>query len=109
LGDRPAEVGDLPRLGYAERVLSEAMRLYPPIPVIGRQAIAACEIGGYPLAAGTPVSFAQWSVQRDPRFFDDPDAFRPERWEGGLALRLPRFAYFPFGGGPRLCIGNTFA
>ena len=109
LGGRAPQVSDLPRLGYAERVLSEAMRLYPPIPVIGRQAVGACQLGGYPLAAGTPVSFAQWSVQRDPRFFEDPDAFRPERWEDGLARRLPRFAYFPFGGGPRLCIGNTFA
>jgi cytochrome P450 len=109
LGGRPPEVSDLPRLAYAERVLSEAMRLYPPIPVIGRQAVDACDLGGYPVPAGTPVSFAQWSVQRDPRFFDDPDVFRPERWEDGLAQRLPRFAYFPFGGGPRLCIGNTFA
>lgn len=109
LGDRPPEVSDLPRLRYTELVLTEAMRLYPPIPIIGRQAIAACEIGGYPLPARTTVSFAQWSVQRDQRFYDEPDAFRPERWADGLAKRLPRFAYFPFGGGPRLCIGNSFA
>jgi cytochrome P450 len=109
LGGRPPEVADLPRLAYTERVLSEAMRLYPPIPVIGRQAVDACDLGGYHVPAGTPVSFAQWSVQRDPRFFDAPDDFRPERWEDGLARRLPRFAYFPFGGGPRLCIGNAFA
>jgi cytochrome P450 len=109
LGGRPPAVGDLPRLRYAELVLTEAMRLYPPIPIIGRQAIAACELGGYPLPAGTPVSFAQWSVHHDPRFYDEPEAFRPERWADGLARRLPRFAYFPFGGGPRLCIGNAFA
>jgi cytochrome P450 len=109
LSGRPPTVGDLPRLRYAELVITEAMRLYPPIPIISRQAIAACELGGFPVPPGTPVSFAQWSVHRDPRFYDHPDDFRPERWADGLAKRLPRFAYFPFGGGPRLCIGNTFA
>jgi cytochrome P450 len=90
-------------------VVTESMRLYPPIPIIGRQATAACVLGDFSIPAGTPVSFSAMTVQRDPRFFDDPEVFRPERWAGDLARRLPRFAYFPFGGGPRLCIGNTFA
>jgi cytochrome P450 len=109
LGGRPPAVGDLPRLQYTESVITEAMRLYPPIPIISRQAIAACELGGFSVPAGTPVSFAQWSVHRDARFYDHPNDFRPERWAGGLAKRLPRFAYFPFAGGPRMCIGNMFA
>ena len=109
LGGRPPQVSDLPRLPYTEQVLTEAMRLYPPIPVIGRQAIAACELGGYPVPAGTPVSCPLWSVHRDPRFYEAPDDFRPQRWAQGLASRLPRFAYFPFAGGPRGCIGSSFA
>ena len=109
LGGRPPEVSDLPRLPYTEQVLTESMRLYPPIPVIARQAIADCELGGYPVPAGTPVSLAQWTVHRDPRFYEAPEDFRPQRWANGLASRLPRFAYFPFAGGPRGCIGSSFA
>jgi cytochrome P450 len=85
------------------------MRLYPPAYVIGREALADCEIGGWHVPAGTTLFMVTWVVHRDPRWFADPDAFRPERWEGGLAERLPRFAYMPFGGGPRLCVGNRFA
>jgi cytochrome P450 len=85
------------------------MRLYPPIFGIGRESIANCEVNGYPLPAGTNVYMVPYVVQRDPRYFDEPEHFRPERWLDGLAKRLPRFAYFPFGGGPRLCIGQPFA
>ncbi len=67
-----------------------------------------CVIGGYPVKAGTALYMSPWVIQRDPRFFDNPSEFRPERWVG-LADQLPRFAYFPFGGGPRVCIGNRFA
>jgi cytochrome P450 len=109
LGGRPPGVGDLPRLRYAEAVIQESMRLYPPAYVIGREAAEACEVGGYTLAPGTTVYLAPWVTQRDPRFFDDPLRFEPERWLTGRAKELPRYAYFPFGGGPRLCIGNTFA
>ena len=67
------------------------------------------EVRGYHVPRGTTLLLSQWVVQRDGRFFDEPDAFRPERWADGLAQRLPKFAYFPFGGGPRVCIGNQFA
>ena len=109
LGDRPAAMADLPRLKYAEMVVTESMRLYPPAYGLGRQAARATELAGHPIAAGDIVIVPTWVVHRDRRWFDEPDAFRPERWEGGLAQRLPRYAYFPFGGGPRQCIGNGFA
>jgi cytochrome P450 len=109
LGERTPTVADLPNLRYTEMVVQEVMRLYPPAYVIGRQAIHPCTIGGYPFPAGGTVLMSQWVVQRDPRYFDDPERFYPERWADGLAKRLPRYAYFPFGGGQRTCIGNTFA
>jgi cytochrome P450 len=109
LGDRPAEAADVPRLTIAEQVVLESMRLYPPAYVVGREAVADCEVHGYCIPAGTTLFMSQWVVHRDARWFDGPEKFLPERWAGGLAQRLPRFAYFPFGGGPRLCIGNTFA
>jgi cytochrome P450 len=109
LGGRAATAADLPRLGCAERVILEAMRLYPPVYGFGREAREDCTVGGHRLPAGTTVLMSQWVLHRDPRFFDTPDEFRPARWAGGLAQRLPRCAYFPFGAGPRVCIGNTFA
>jgi cytochrome P450 len=109
LGDRNPNVADVPRLRYAEAVVMEAMRLYPPVFGIGRESIAACEVGGHALPAGSNVYMVPWVIQRDPRFFEAPDEFRPERWLDGLQKRLPRFAYFPFGGGPRLCMGQSFA
>jgi cytochrome P450 len=109
VGDRPPTAEDLPRLRYVESVILESMRLYPPAYVIGREAVADCEVGGYHVPRGLTIMLPQWSVHRDPRYYDDPEKFRPERWLEGLAQRLPRYAYFPFGGGPRLCIGNHFA
>jgi cytochrome P450 len=109
LGDRAPGVADLPQLRYTEMVVSEAMRLYPPAYAMGRQAARPSEVAGQALAPGVIVILPIWVVQRDPRWFDDPAAFRPERWAGDLARRVPRFAYFPFGGGPRQCIGNGFA
>jgi cytochrome P450 len=109
LGDRPAGAADLPRLRYAEGVVRESMRLYPPAWAIGREAVSPCEIGGYAIAPGTQLWASQWVVHRDARWFPEPLAFRPERWDNDLAKTLPRHAYFPFGGGPRVCIGNTFA
>ncbi len=109
LGGRPPTVEDLPRLAYAGRVVLEALRLYPPAYSIGREALRDCEIGGRRVRAGTIVLMSQWVVHRDPRFFADPDAFNPDRWADGLAQRLPRFAFFPFGGGARRCIGGDFA
>jgi len=109
LDGRSPGAHDLPALRYAEMVALESMRLYPPIAVIGRQAIRDCEVGGHRIAKGTLVALSQWVMHRDGRYFDDPEAFRPERWADGLAKRLPRYAYFPFSGGPRLCIGHGFA
>jgi cytochrome P450 len=111
LGGRAPTAADLPRLRYAEMVIQESMRLYPPAWGIGRQAVGPFEIGGYRLPAGTNVFLCQWIVHRDERFFPDPMCFNPERWRDDPVRSgsLPRFAYFPFGGGPRVCIGASFA
>jgi cytochrome P450 len=92
-------------------VLKEAMRLYPAVWGIGRRALADCEIGGYRISAGTNIFIFQWLTQRDPRFFSDPETFDPERWREDpvRSAKIPRFAYFPFGGGPRVCVGASFA
>jgi cytochrome P450 len=109
LGEREPAVEDCLRLKYTEMVVLESMRLYPPAYVIGREATADCVIGGYPVPRGITVLMSQWVVQRDGQYFPDPERFRPERWGEEAIKVLPKFAYFPFGGGPRLCIGNTFA
>jgi cytochrome P450 len=109
LGGRAPTVADLPRLRYAEHVVTEAMRLYPPVYAFGREAVRACSLGDFHVPAGMTVVMSQWVVHRDPRYFENPEKFLPERWADGLAKRLPKFAYFPFSGGPRVCIGNTFA
>src|SRR5262249_13704530 len=109
LGGRAPTGDDLPRLVYSNHILTESLRLYPPAWGIARLTMEPHEIAGYPIEPGNGVACAQWTVHRDPRWFDAPLEFRPERWEDGLAKRLPRFAYFPFGGGPRQCIGNAFA
>jgi cytochrome P450 len=109
LGGRAATVADLPRLKFTEQIAKEAMRLYPPAYGLGREAIEDCEIAGYPVPAGTQVFMFQWVTQRDARFYDRPNEFRPERWTEEFTETLPKYAYFPFGGGPRACIGASFA
>jgi cytochrome P450 len=109
LEGRAPTAADLPRLKYTEQIAKECMRLYPPAYGLGREAINECEIGGYRVPAGTQVFMFQWATQRDPRFFTEPDAFRPERWTEEFVEQLPKYAYFPFGGGPRVCIGASFA
>jgi len=109
LAVRPPSLTGLPRLRYTDAVIAESMRLYPPAWAFGREALEDCEIGGYHVPAGTQLIMSQWIAHRDPRYFEAPDKFRPERWENDLSERLPRYAYFPFGGGPRLCIGRSFA
>ena len=109
LAGRPPTVADVPKLPVIEQVVLESMRLYSPAYVIGREALEDCEIGGYHVPCGTSIFMPQWVVHRDPRFFDDPCSFHPERWTAAFQKQLPKFAYFPFGGGPRLCIGNAFA
>ena len=109
LGGRAPTVEDLPRLRYAEWVVKESMRLYPPAWTVGRECVRECEVGGFRVPVGMQVFGFQWVIQRDPRWFAEPLAFRPERWGEESITRIPRYAYFPFGGGPRLCIGNYFA
>jgi cytochrome P450 len=109
LGGSAPTPAHLPLLRYAERVIQESMRLYPPVYAIAREPIHDCEIGGCQVPSGTTIFMSQWVVHRDPRFFSDPECFRPERWAREQAASIPKFAYFPFGGGARTCIGNTFA
>jgi cytochrome P450 len=109
LGGRAPRAEDVPRLRYAEWVVKESMRLYPPAWGVGRECVRECEVGGFRVPKGMQVFAFQWVVQRDPRWFADPLVFRPERWGEEGVSRLPKYTYFPFGGGPRLCIGNYFA
>ncbi len=109
LGDRAPTLDDLPKLRYTGQVITESLRLYPAAWGMARLAVEDHEIAGYAVTKGMGVAMAQWVVHRDPRWYDAPEEFRPERWEDDLLKRLPRFAYFPFGGGPRQCIGNAFA
>ena len=109
LGERSPTAADVPQLNYTRAVVSESLRLYPPIWAMARTTTKDCAIGGQELPTGTNLVVSQWVIQRDPRFYADPDAFQPERWENGLAKTLPRCAFFPFGGGARGCIGSGFA
>ncbi|MFZ1755232.1 MAG: cytochrome P450 [Caldilineaceae bacterium] len=101
-----AELGDLP---FTRAVFSEALRLYPPAWAIGRTAINDCVIGEYPVPAGSLVLMSQWVTHRDPRYFANASTFRPERWLTEPRGARPKFAFFPFGGGLRVCIGAQFA
>jgi len=109
LGGRTPSVADLGQLPYLHAVINEVLRLYPPAYMLARTSVAPFRIGGYDFAAGETVLMSQWVMHRDARYYDEPDAFRPERWLEGLADRLPAGAYFPFGDGPRRCIGQGFA
>jgi cytochrome P450 len=111
LAGRAPTLADLPRLPYVEMVVKESMRLYPPAWGFGRRALEDFELGGYRIPAGTNIFLTQWVTHRDSRFFPDPLRFDPERWREDPIRKgkIPRFAYFPFGGGPRVCIGAGFA
>ena len=109
LGGRTPTMADFPALKYADQIIKEAMRLYPPAYAMGRQALQEFELGGYRIPAKSQLFFFQYVTHRDPRYFDEPEQFKPERWTEEFVKQLPRYAYFPFGGGPRLCIGNSFA
>lgn len=109
LGARPATAADVPRLRYTRAIVAETLRLYPPAWIIGRRAIRDTEIGGYAIPAGAIVLVSPWVVHHDARWFAQPCRFEPERWLDGSEARRPRFSFFPFGGGPRICIGEQFA
>jgi len=109
LAGRAPSLEDMPNLSYTANVITETLRLYPAAWGTARLALEDHELAGYPVKKGMGVAMAQWVVHRDPRWYDAPEEFRPERWEGEASKQLPRFAYFPFGGGPRQCIGNAFA
>ncbi|MGH9775626.1 MAG: cytochrome P450 [Candidatus Acidiferrales bacterium] len=109
LQGRPPRVEDLTKLPYLEAVLRESMRLYPPAWIMSRSSIERVKVGAFEFSPGTTVLMSPWVMHRDPRFFEDPQVFRPERWLEGRADKLPAYAYFPFGGGPRRCIGQEFA
>lgn len=109
VGDRPASYDDLAALKLTENTIIEILRILPPGWAIGREAREDVRIGDYEIAKGTTIILSPWVTQRDPALFLYPLKFDPDRWSGDLRRTLPRFAYFPFGGGPRICIGNRFA
>jgi len=109
LNGRSPRTQDLSQLPYTERLVKEAMRLYPPAWAIVRNSLKDCEIGGYRVPAGATLMMSQWVMHRDPRYYDQPERFNPDRWLDGRVKGAPKFAYFPFGGGPRTCIGASFA
>jgi cytochrome P450 len=109
LGGRAPGFDDLPKLRYTQMVLEEVLRLHPPAWWIERQAMGADEIGGYDIEPGAMVAVVPYAMHRHPTYWDDPEGFDPERFTPERAADRPKFAYIPFGGGPRQCIGNQFA
>jgi cytochrome P450 len=109
LRGRPPQMEDLPKLRYLDAVVRETLRLYPPAFAMARAVVRSFEVGGYTVRAGEQVAMSQYAIHRSAKLYAEPDRFEPERWLDGSTDDLPRFAYFPFGGGPRVCIGNHFA
>jgi cytochrome P450 len=109
LGNRAPAFADLPKLRFTEWVIKESMRLYSPAWIIGREAVKDVDLAGYKVRPGTSLIMSQWLKHRDARWFPEPSAFRPERWGEPATQSLPKYAYFPFAGGPRICIGWQFA
>jgi cytochrome P450 len=109
LGGRPPTVDDLPALRRTAMVLKEAMRLYPPLYALARRAEREDEIGGHRIPPGSLLVVSQWATHRHPRIWEDPEKFNPERFSPEQEAARHRYAYFPFGGGPRACIGSHFA
>ena len=106
---RAPSVEDIPKLDYTNKVFTESMRLYPPAWILTRQATTSVMIGEYLIPKGLDVLMSQYVLHHDPRYFAEPEKFNPDRWTKEMKAKLPRFAYFPFGGGPRSCVGEPFA
>ncbi|CAM4397763.1 cytochrome P450 [Paenibacillus tarimensis] len=100
---------DIPRLAYTQSIVKESMRLYPPVWMISREALTDVEFDGCTLPAGCEIALSQWIMHRHPDYFPEPKSFIPERWTSEFEENLPPYAYFPFGAGPRVCIGSNFA
>jgi cytochrome P450 len=109
LGDRSPTAADAAALQRTAMAIKEAMRLYPPAYAVGRQTEAEQQIGGYRIPAGSHVVVSQFATHRHPKFWDDAESYEPERFSPEREAARHRFAYFPFGGGPRACIGAQFA
>jgi cytochrome P450 len=109
LNGRLPTINDIENLPYTSNVLKEGMRLYPPAWRVGREATEDLNFDGWTIPAEAQILASQWTMHRDPHYFENPDSFHPERWSDGSLDSMPRYAYFPFGGGPRLCIGARFA
>jgi cytochrome P450 len=109
LHGRPPAIADLPALPQTEMIVREALRLYPPAPGVAREPIEDVSIGGYAVPKGSLISVNAFAMQRDARFFPEPERFDPGRFAPGWEQRISRYAYLPFGAGPRVCIGNSFA
>ena len=109
LSGRLPAMADAERLPFTTRVITESMRLYPPAWLVGRRSVADYQIDGYEVPIRSLIIMSQWIVHRDARHYPDPERFDPDRWTPEFKARLPQFAYFPFGGGPRRCIGESFA
>jgi cytochrome P450 len=109
VGDRPVEAGDLRDLDYTRRVIQEALRIYPPVWALGRKCVQDTELGGHLIPAGTEVLYSIYAVHHDPKTYDNPEAFDPDRWLPERAKQVPRSAFMPFGAGVRNCIGESFS
>jgi cytochrome P450 len=109
LGGNPPTVDDLKNLPYLNNLIWESMRLYPAVWTMNREVVEAVEIGGHTFRPGETLMMSQYVMHRNSRFFENPEQFDPGRFEGNLLKQIPQYAYFPFGGGPRICIGNHFA
>lgn len=108
-GNRIPTADDIPKLQYTERVLRESMRLYPPVWTMGRYVENDYSVGEYTILAGSSILMSQYVMHHDPRYYKKPEEFNPNRWTDDFNAHLPRFSYFPFGGGIRGCIGESFA
>src|SRR5919202_1160110 len=109
VGNRIPTADDIPKLQYTEKVLRESMRLYPPVWTIGRHVENDYSVAGYTIPAGSSILMSQYVMHHNPKYYDQPEQFNPDRWTEEFKTQLPKFSYFPFGGGIRGCIGESFA